>query len=202
MNKTAFILSLFSLATGVSFATETPKPETKVSDNLDAQDEKEDLSQKEEQKEDQGINATKEQIASGDDQDHEELKSSSVKPDLGDDSAEEENADTKSGSTGPEKEDQKEDHVQNNIALPKTKAEPEKKESDVEHKPVEKKKPVKKKKKSKKRRKHAHKYPTTSHAAIQAERNQNGMQPQGCPASSSADSEAVAVVSDDTCITS
>lgn len=199
MNKTAFILSLFSLATGVSFATETPKPETKVSDNLDAQDEKEDLSQKEEQKEEQGINATKEQIASADDQDHEELKSSSVKHDLGDDPAEEENADTKSGSTGPEKEDEKEDHIQNNMDLPKTEAEPEKKESDVEHKPV------KKKKKGKKRSrvsKHAPKYSTTSHAAIEAERNQNGMQPQGCPASSSADSAAVAVVSDDTCTTS
>ena len=202
MNKTAFILSLFSLATGVSFATETPKPETKASDNLDAPDKKEDLSQTEEQKEgqkeDQGINATKEQIASADDQDHEVIKSSSVKADLGDDSAEEENADTKSGSTGPEKEDKKEDHDHNNIDLPKTEAEPEKKESDVGHKPVKK----KKKKKSIKRKQPTRKPQVTSDAALQAERNQNGMQPQGCPASSSSDSEAVAVVSDDTCTTS
>lgn len=200
MNKTAFILSLFSLAPGVSFATETPKPETNVSDNLDAQDEREDLSQKEEQKEeqkeDQGINATKEQIASADYGDHEEFKSASVKSDLNDDPAEEENADTKSGSTGPEKEDKKDEHVQNNIDLHKTEAGPE---IDVVHKSVQKKNT---RRPRRKRKAQSTSILRASNAAIQAERNQNGMQTQGCPTSPAADSEAVAVVSDDTCITS
>jgi hypothetical protein len=198
MNKTAFILSLFSLATGVSFATETPKPETTVSDNLDPQDEQQDEKeeQKDEQQDGQGINAIKEPIASADDQDHGGIKSSSLKADLVDDSAEEENADTKSVSTGTEKEDKKDDHDQHNIDLPETDAEPEKKESDFEPKSV------KKKKKSTKRKPLIRKPQMTSDAALQAERNQNGMQPQRCPASSSADSEAVAVVSDNTCTTS
>ena len=201
MNKTAFILSLFSLATGVSFAEETLQSGTNVSDQLDTQDESKNLSETEEQKEeqtaDQDRNASKEQMADADDYDNEDFKPTSVKSNADDDSAGEENADTQSGSTGTEIEDKKEEPVPNNIDLHTTGADPEKKaeEESVAAQP----KKMKKKKRRKSMSRHTHPTPVTSPKGIEAARNQTDMHTQGCP--TSPDSEAMAVVDEDTCTT-